>query len=232
MAKIKTSAVIPAAGSGKRLNSKTKKQYLEIQDKPLLFYTLRVFQVSDDIDEIIVVAPKKDLTHTLDNIVKKFGFSKVKSVVEGGAERQDSVKNGFDAVSAGTEIVVIHDAARPVINTELINKVVESAAGNGSAISALQVTDTLKMAFDGVVKNTFPRENFWRSQTPQAFNYNILKECYDRKLIDESIFTDEAQMVEFAGFEVSLVEGLQYNIKITTNDDFKLAGFLLKEFNV
>ncbi len=232
MAKIKTSAVIPAAGSGKRLNSKTKKQYLEIQDKPLLFYTLRIFQESKDIDEIVVVAPKNDLTHTRENIVEKFGFSKVKCVVEGGMERQDSVKNGFDNISADTDIVVIHDAARPFINTELIKRVVESATQKGSAITALQITDTLKMAFDGVVKNTFPRENFWRSQTPQAFNYNILNECYDRKLIEESIFTDEAQMVEFAGFEVSLVEGLEYNIKITTNDDFKIAGFLLKEFNV
>jgi len=232
MAKIKTSAIIPAAGSGKRLKSKTKKQYLKIQGKPLLFYTLQVFQKSKNIDEIVVVAPKNELTLTRKGIVEKFKFSKVKCVVEGGIERQDSVKNGFDSISADTDIVVIHDAARPLINIDLINKVVSSAGKNGSAITALQITDTLKMAAEGVVKNTFPRENFWRSQTPQAFNYNILNECYDRKLNEEAIFTDEAQMVEYAGFEVSLVEGWEYNIKITTNDDFKLAGFLLKEFNV
>ena len=232
MAKIKTSAIIPAAGSGKRLKSKTKKQYLEIQGKPLLYYTLRVLHKSKNIDEIVIVAPKNDLTFTRKDIVEKFEFSKVKCVVEGGIERQDSVKNGFDSISTDTDIVVIHDAARPLINVDLIKKVVASAGKNGSAITALQITDTLKMAVEGVVKNTFPRENFWRSQTPQAFNYNILNECYDRKLNEEAIFTDEAQMVEYAGFEVSLVEGWEYNIKITTNDDFKLAGFLLKEFNV
>jgi len=232
MAKIKTAAIIPAAGSGKRLNGKKKKQYLEIQDKPLLFYTLDIFQKSNDIDEIVVVAPISDLNHTKKNIIDKYGFSKVICVVEGGRERQDSVKNGFDNLTADTEIVVIHDAARPLINVSLIKKVVKSAVDNGSVITALQITDTLKMAVDGIVKNTFPRENFWRSQTPQAFKYNILNECYDRKLNEEAIFTDEAQMVEYAGFEVSIVEGWEYNIKITTNDDFKLAGFLLKEFNV
>lgn len=232
MPKIKTSVIIPAAGSGKRLKNETKKQFLDIQGKPLLFYTLRVFQKSKDIDEIVIVAPKNNLTLTRRDIVEKFNFSKVKCVVAGGIERQDSVKNGFDSISTDTDIVVIHDAARPLINIDLINKVVRNADKNGAAISALQITDTLKMAADGVVKNTFPRENFWRSQTPQAFKYNILNECYDRKLNEEAIFTDEAQMVEYAGFEVSLVEGWEYNIKITTNDDFKLAGFLLKEFNV
>ena len=232
MAKIKTSAIIPAAGSGKRLRNKTKKQFLDIQGKPLLFYTLGLFQKSKDIDEIIIVAPKKDLTLTRKEIVEKYKFSKVVSVVAGGTERQDSVKNGFDSISTDTDVVVIHDAARPLINLELIHNVVSKADKNGAAITALQITDTLKMAFDGVVKNTFPRENFWRSQTPQAFKYNILNECYDRKLNEEAIFTDEAQMVEFAGFEVYLVEGWEYNIKITSNDDLKLVGFLLKEFNV
>jgi len=114
----------------------------------------------------------------------------------------------------------------------MIDKVIQSAKDNGSTIVAVPVTDTLKMALDGVVKNTFPRENFWRAQTPQAFNYNILHECYDRKLNEEAIFTDEAQMVEYAGFEVNIVEGLEYNIKITTNEDFILAGFLLNEIYV
>ena len=156
----------------------------------------------------------------------------MKSVVTGGRERQDSVKMGFDGLTPDTDIVVIHDAARPLINTALIKEVVEKAADKGSAIAAVQVKDTLKMAADGVVKNTFPRESFWRAQTPQAFNYNILNECYERKLNEEAIFTDEAQMVEYAGFEVNIVEGLEYNIKITTSDDFKLAGFLLRELNV
>lgn len=232
MANIKTSAIIPAAGSGKRLKGNKKKQYLEIQDKPLLFYTLRVFQNSPDINEIVLVAPKSDLNHTKKNIVEKYGFSKVSCVVEGGSERQDSVKNGFDNVADDTDIVVIHDAARPLINDSIIKRVVNSARENGSSITALQITDTLKMAVNGVVKNTYPRENFWRSQTPQAFRYSILNECYERKLNEEAIFTDESQMVEYAGFEVSVVDGWEYNIKITTNEDFKLAGFLLKEFDV
>jgi len=232
MANLKTSAIIPAAGSGKRLNNKQQKQYLEIQGKPLLFYTLQIFQKSDRIDEIVVVAPKDNIEHTRKKIVEKFNFSKVKCVVEGGEERQDSVHYGFKNVSPDMDIVVIHDAARPLINIDLLDKVIQSAKDNGSAIAAVPVTDTLKMVLDGVVKNTFPRENFWRAQTPQAFNYNILHECYDRKLNEEAIFTDESQMVEYAGFEVNLVEGWEYNIKITTDEDFILAGFLLNEINV
>ena len=180
----------------------------------------------------MVVAPRGDLTHTRKNIVEKFNFSKVNCVVAGGRERQDSVKKGFDSVSPDTDIIVIHDAARPLINTALLKEVVKQAVDKGSAIAAVQVKDTLKMAAHGVVKNTFPRENFWKAQTPQAFNYNVLNECYERKLNEEAIFTDEAQMVEYAGFEVNVVEGLEYNIKITTDDDFKLAGFLLRELNV
>jgi 2-C-methyl-D-erythritol 4-phosphate cytidylyltransferase len=232
MANLKTSAIIPAAGSGKRLNNKQKKQYLEIHGKPLLFYTLHIFQKSEHIDEIVIVAPKGNIEHTRKKIVDKFNFHKVKCVVEGGEKRQDSVLNGFNNVSPDTDIVVIHDAARPLINIDMIDKVIQSAKDNGSTIAAVPVTDTLKMALDGVVKNTFPRENFWRAQTPQAFNYNILHECYDRKLNEEAIFTDEAQMVEYAGFEVKIVEGLEYNIKITTNEDFILAGLLLNEINV
>jgi 2-C-methyl-D-erythritol 4-phosphate cytidylyltransferase len=232
MANLKTSAIIPAAGSGKRLNNKQKKQYLEIQGKPLLFYTLQIFQKSDHIDEIVIVAPKDKIEHTRKKIVEKFNFGKVKCVVEGGEERQDSVQKGFKNVSPYMDIVVIHDAARPLINIDLLDKVIQSAKDNGSAIAAVPVTDTLKMALDGVVKNTFPRENFWRAQTPQAFNYNILHECYDRKINEEAIFTDESQMVEYAGFEVNLVEGWEYNIKITTNEDLILAGFLLNVINV
>ena len=232
MAKIKTAAVIPAAGSGKRLKSKNKKQFMEIGGKPLLYYTLRVFQDCKNIDEIVVVAPKGDITRTRKDIVEKFAFTKVKSVVKGGTERQDSVKIGFDALSPDTDIVVIHDAARPLINKALIDNVVNVAAEKGSAITAVRVTDTLKMAVNGVVKNTFPRENFWRAQTPQAFNYGILSECYDRKLNEEAVFTDEAQMLEYAGFEINIVEGIEQNIKITGSSDFKLATLLLREFNV
>lgn len=232
MAKIKTAAVVPAAGSGKRLDSKKKKQYLDIQGKPLLFYTLNALQNSNDIDEIVVVAPRGDLTHTRKNIVGKFNFEKVISVVAGGSERQDSVKKGFEAISADTDIVLIHDAARPLLNEILIKEVISVAEEKGSAIAAVSIKDTLKMAADGIVRNTFPRENFWRAQTPQAFNYNILNECYERKLDEEAIFTDEAQMVEYAGFEVNIVEGPEYNIKVTTPDDFKLAGFLLSNSNV
>ena len=232
MAKIKTAAVIPAAGSGKRLKSKNKKQFMEIGGKHLLYYTLRVFQDCKNIDEIVVVAPKGDITRTRKDIVEKFAFTKVKSVVKGGTERQDSVKIGFEALSRDTDIVVIHDAARPLINKRLINSVVNVAAEKGSAIAAVRVTDTLKMAVNGVVKNTFPRENFWRAQTPQAFDYAILNECYDRKLNEEAVFTDEAQMLEYAGFEINIVEGIEQNIKITDSSDFKLASLLLREFNV
>lgn len=229
MANTKTSAIIPAAGSGRRLNNKQKKQYIEIWDKPLLFYPLDAFHKSEKVDEIVVVAPGSDIKYTREDIVDKYSFGKVKCVVEGGSERQDSVKAGFQNISRDTDIVVIHDAARPVINTGLIERVILSAIENGCAISAVPVTDTLKMAVNGIVRNTFPRENFWRSQTPQAFRYEVLFECYEKKLDEEAVFTDEAQIAEYAGFVVSIVEGSEQNIKITDTNDFKLAEFLLKE---
>ena len=232
MANFKTSAIIPAAGSGKRLDKKQKKQYLEIRDKPLLYYPLEVFHRSEKIDEIVIVVPREDIERTEENIVKRYDFNKVKCVVEGGAERQDSVKKGFENISDDTDVIVIHDAARPVINPRLIESVIMSAIDNDCAITAVPVTDTLKMAVDGVVKNTFPRENFWRSQTPQAFRYEVLFECYEKKLDEDAVFTDEAQIAEYAGFQVAIVEGSEQNIKITDINDFKLAEYLLKESNV
>lgn len=227
MASIFTSAIIPAAGTSTRLNQETKKQFIDICGFPLIFYPLKSFQESELIDEIVLVTSEEEIQYVEKDIVEKYSFSKVKEVVIGGALRQDSVREGFNAVSEIADFVVIHDAARPLIGPEHINNLINEAKDKNCVITAMPVKDTLKIAIDGIVKNTYPRDNFWRSQTPQVFRYEILKRCYDMGLLENAEFTDEAQLVEYAGFEVNIIVGSEYNIKITTDDDLNLAKLII-----
>lgn len=230
MVKIKTTAIIPAAGFGNRLSGKVKKQFKPLSGKPLLYYSVNTFQYSHCIDEIVLVVPKEDIEFTRNNIVKKYSFNKVKKLIKGGEERYISVQNGFKAISGDTKIVVIHDAARPFVSSSTIEYVVNNAQEYGSAITSLLVKDTLKEVYpnDNKIKKTVSRENIWRSQTPQAFKYEILKEAYEKSEIEELEITDESQLVEHAGYDVKIIKGSELNIKITTSEDLELAESIIK----
>lgn len=226
---MKTVAVIPAGGSGKRLKSHIAKQYLLLDGVPVLVQTLRAFQNSPDIDEIILALPAEDIVHIRQELVEKYSLTKIVNAVPGGAQRQDSVKNGLDAIKGDCGIVVIHDAVRPFVTEELISRVVGEAKATGAAVAGVKTKDTIKeVGENDIVGRTVPREKLWLVQTPQAFQYELLKEAY-KSACDEKFYgTDDASLVERMGKEVKMVEGFYENIKITTNEDMQTADALMK----
>jgi 2-C-methyl-D-erythritol 4-phosphate cytidylyltransferase / 2-C-methyl-D-erythritol 2,4-cyclodiphosphate synthase len=229
---MKTVAIIPAGGAGKRLKSHIAKQYLLLDSLPVLVQTLKVFQDSKEIDEIILALPPEDLVHIRQELAEKYCLTKVTIVVAGGKERQDSVKNCLEAIEGKSDIVVVHDAVRPFVTEEFISKVIDAAKVTGAAITGVKVKDTIKeIKEDEMVLTTVPRNNLWLTQTPQAFKFDLLKEAY-KTAYDENYYgTDDASLVERMGKEVKVVEGSYENIKITTNEDMKIASALMKKRN-
>lgn len=227
---MKTVAIIPAGGSGKRLGSGIAKQYLSLQSLPVLVHTLLVFQKSDFIDEIVLVVPEDDLVSVREQIVENYELTKVSDVIAGGRERQDSVQNGLRAVSEACDVVVIHDGVRPFVTEEMIARVVIVAAEEGAASIGVAAKDTIKEATDEcVVKATLPRRNLWQTQTPQAFQYDLLRRAFAKAGDDHFYGTDDASLVERAGAKVRMIAGSYENIKITTPEDLIVAEALMNE---
>lgn len=194
----------------------------------MLAKTLSVFQAVSAIDAIVVIVPSGDEAYCRDEIVERYGLSKVTRIVAGGATRQESVACGLRALGRDVTMAVIHDAARPFVMTALLERVIDAAAASGAAIAALPVVDTLKRRSptDGGAI-TVDRDGLWAAQTPQAFRHSLLIEAYERAAADGFIGTDDASLVERLGQPVTLVEGHPTNIKITTPDDFQVAAELL-----
>lgn len=225
-------AVVLAGGSGKRMNSDVKKQYINLCGKPVLYYALAAFERSN-VDGIVVVAGKDDINFVRSDIIKKYNLSKITAVVEGGKERYNSVYNGLCAID-DTRIVLVHDGARPFVSTRLINEMIEVTKKCGASIAAVRVKDTIKSSDENnCVAHTLPRENLWQVQTPQAFDYKKLKKAYelmfDMNLTED--ITDDAMVWErFAGAAaVRIVEGSYSNIKITTPDDLVFGRAIITE---
>jgi len=226
----KCAAVVLAAGAGKRMQSATKKQFLLIKEKPIIFYSLKAFEESL-VDEIILVTSEDDVVYCKEEIVNKYGFSKVKDVVVGGKERYHSVAAGLEAVS-DCDYVFIHDAARPMLTQEIINRSYESVVSRNACVVGMPVKDTIKIADEkGFIAQTPNRSMVWMIQTPQVFAYPLIKEAYELLLLQEEELiakgiqiTDDAMVVEtLMGHPVKLVEGSYENIKITTPDDLQIA---------
>ncbi len=230
MANLSVAAVITAGGLGKRFGGTVIKQFSEIDGKPILAHAAGHFEDCELIHEIVLVVPEGWIDFTSTEIVSKYGLRKVRGIIGGGAERQDSVENGFKSLSQGVDIVVVHDGVRPFISTELIERVITEASNHGSAISAIPCTDTIKNATsEDYINNTISRNGIWFAQTPQAFRYDVLKDAYRKASDDGFIGTDESLLVERAGHKVKLVEGSRYNIKITTQEDIRFGEFIAKE---
>ncbi len=204
------------------------KQYLQLGGRPVIINTLALFQRSSLIDEIILVSPpvEVDLTRQL---VDEAALTKVIRIVEGGKERQDSIRNGLNSLDYSTEIVVIHDGVRPFLKEEHLEATIEAAREYGAALLAVPVKDTVKEAGNSFVGRTVPRENLWLAQTPQVFSYEIIKEAYHYAEEKKVIGTDDSSLVEHMGREVRIVTGSYENIKITTPEDLIFAEALLKE---
>ena len=235
----KRTAIVLSAGSGKRMNSDTKKQYLLIKDKPIIYYSLNVFQQSSIIDEIILVASADDIDFVRDEIVEKYGFTKVINIVAGGRERYNSVYNGLKCCG-DSEYVFIHDGARPFITEEILSRAMNVLKECGSAVVGMPVKDTIKIVNDNLeVTDTPNRKTVWQVQTPQCFRADIAISAYERLIYEEESgalktrgiqVTDDAMVVETfyksdseALGGVKLVEGSYENIKITTPEDLKIA---------
>jgi 2-C-methyl-D-erythritol 4-phosphate cytidylyltransferase/2-C-methyl-D-erythritol 2,4-cyclodiphosphate synthase len=198
-----------------------------IAGEPLISYTLRAFQDSPQVDEIVLVVRPDELSVTRD-LVESRGFSKVKSITPGGEVRQDSVRNGLAEVSADSGIVAIHDGARPLITRETIASTIEAADTDGAAIAAVPVIDTIKSSLDGLfVNSTLDRQTLYAVQTPQTFQRGIIMEAYDRAYADCYYGTDDACLVERLGIPVRIVQGSYENIKVTTPTDLRIAESLL-----
>ena len=225
---MKTVAVIPAGGSGKRMGGRIPKQYLSLSGTPILVYTLRIFQYSSLVDRIILAVPKDDLTDVRANIVDRYGLSKVSFIVPGGKERQDSVRNALHYVDDEAEIVVVHDGVRPLVTTALIEKVIKKAGEMGAVASGLDIKDTVKrIDREGRIAETIPRDFLWLTQTPQAFRREIIIEAYRRAYREGFYGTDDASLVERTGVPVWMVLGDKNNIKVTTKEDLVLCEMML-----
>lgn len=226
----KTTAIVLAAGRGKRMESDIPKQYLLIEGKEVLFYTLRAFEDSE-VDEVILVTGKEEIAFCENEIVKKYGFRKVSKVIAGGAERYDSVYEGIYAAN-DAEILLIHDGARPLVTPEIIRAVKESAIRDKNCTTGMPVKDTIKVVDpEGYATGTPDRKTLWMIHTPQGFDAAVIREAHElfRKDPNPGNITDDTMLVEkYLNLPTKMVEGSYKNIKVTTPEDILLAGVLLK----
>jgi 2-C-methyl-D-erythritol 4-phosphate cytidylyltransferase/2-C-methyl-D-erythritol 2,4-cyclodiphosphate synthase len=221
----KVMAVVPAAGSGTRMGAGPAKQFLSLGGAPVLSRTLMALEKTPVVEAVVVIAPPGGEADLGARCIDPYGFSKIAAMVPGGAERQDSVSAGV-AVAAefGSEWVLVHDAARPLVKPELFARVLEAAQTTGAAVAALPCQDTIKQARDGgLVQQTLDRSRLWQIQTPQGFRVDLLQKALQRAEREGFKATDEAGLMERAGHEVRLVLGAKENLKITTPEDLRLA---------
>lgn len=237
MNRFKTTAVILAAGQGKRMHSNTHKQYLLIKDKPVLYYSLKAFEDSM-IDDIVVVVGKGEEKFCEKEMIDKYGFCKIRAIVEGGAERYHSVAYGIRSINWACNYVFIHDGARPFVNNTIIKRAYDEVIQSKACVAAMPVKDTIKIADkDGFVAETPDRSRVWQIQTPQVFEKDLITSAYEKllsqegRLLSEGItVTDDAMVVEyFMHTPVKLIQGSYENIKITTPEDLKIAEIFLDE---
>lgn len=229
MPQVRTTALIPCAGKGKRMGNAVNKLYLDLGGRPLLAYTLDLFQSNSLITEIVLVAAESEIEYCRREIVDKYGFSKVKHLIPGGGERQESVSNGLQHIEREAELVLIHDGARPFLDNNTLNRAVAAGWEKGAAVVGVPVKDTVKIvAEDYSVKTTPPRQFLWLAQTPQVFRKDIIVKAYAEAANKGWTGTDDASLVEELGLPVYMVPGEYTNIKITTPEDLLLAGEILK----
>ena len=219
--KYSCTAIVLAAGQGRRMGTDLPKQFLPLCGKPVLWYSLNCFQNSDLTDRIILVCGKEWIGYCEEEIVRKYGLSKVKTITEGGENRYDSVYNGLKAC-ADTEFVMIHDGARPFITDGILRRGLLGAEKTGACVIGMPSKDTVKIADqDGFIKETPQRSSVWIIQTPQVFRYSLIREAYGQIMKSGTVnVTDDAMVVEQTlGTKIALAEGSYENLKVTTPDD-------------
>ncbi len=218
---MKTIAIIPAGGKGIRSGFTAPKQYLKFFGKELIVYTLEIFQKNKSIDEIIIAAEKSYIP-LLQKLKSKYKLTKIKKIVEGGKERQDSVFNALSSISPDkNDLIAVHDAARPLLPAKVLTNAVASAKRNGSALVVVKARDTL-IKGEKVVESYLDRNKIYLVQTPQIFKHKDLSEAMEKARKEKFYGTDESVLIKRVGKRINIVEGSIINFKITTNEDIKL----------
>lgn len=225
---MKTSAVIVAAGSSIRFGGPMPKQFVAVAGRPMLAWTVDRFERARSIDEIVLVVAEDQILFTGEKVINRYGFTKVTRVVPGGTRRQESVLKGLESLPISTKLVAIHDGARPLVSPDDIDAAVASAGREKAVILAARVSDTVKRVTDGYVMSTQERNDLWLAQTPQVFEYNLILECHRRAARENTEVTDDASLIESAGFKVCVVEARSPNLKVTDRADLKVVEALLK----
>ena len=220
--------IVPAAGSGSRMGTRVKKQFLLLNGLPVLAHTLRSLEEMPEVREIIPVVPEAEMEECLEMCVDSQGLKKVRRVVPGGRERQDSVRNGLMAMEPPGGWVMVHDGVRPFVTREMVSALIIALDGCDGAVIAVPAKDTLKeVGPDRLVRKTLDRRLLWHIQTPQAFPYRVIADAFRKAYADGFYGTDEASLVERYGGSVKVVAGSYANIKITTPEDMILATAIL-----
>ncbi len=221
-------AIIPAAGLGVRMGGGTPKQFLSLEGVPIFIHTLRKFATSDAIDDIYLSLRAEDMERARRDIDREH-FRKPVRLVAGGASRQETVARALDEAPADAEVVVVHDAVRPFVDLEMIERIVAAARKDGAAIFGIPSVDTVKQVERQLVFGTIPRERIVLAQTPQAFRASIIREAFTRAAADGFYGTDEASLVERLGEAVTALMGSDRNIKITKPSDLPLARLYIAQ---
>ncbi|MGK9370010.1 2-C-methyl-D-erythritol 4-phosphate cytidylyltransferase [Melioribacter sp. Ez-97] len=225
---MKVYAIIPAGGTGTRINAPVPKQFIRVNGKEIIAYTLEKFQKSSIINKIIVAA-HKDYIGRLEDLRDKYSLDKLKDIVAGGTERQFSVYNALNSIddASDDDIVIVHDAVRPLVTEAILNSSVNAAIEFGCFVTAIKAKDTL-IEGNEFVYSYADRSKYFYAQTPQGARYGIFKEAFKKAAADNFLGTDESTLFHRNGNKVKIVEGSSLNFKITTGDDLKLFELLLK----
>lgn len=221
--------VIVAAGSGSRMKRDINKQFIKLDGKEIIAYTIEKFYKSEDIDDIVIVIKENEEKYFIENIINKYGFDNIK-LAYGGKERQDSVYNGIKKLNRNCEIVLIHDGARPFVNEDIIKNSIKETKENNAVVVGVPVKDTIKIVnSDGNIVDTPNRSLLWSVQTPQSFKYEIITKAYEYAYSNDYYGTDDAMLVEHIGYNVKMIEGSYDNIKITTEEDLHFGIQILNK---
>ena len=229
---MQATVLIPAAGTGRRMGGSISKQYLELAGKPILAHTLSLFENHPLIENIYLLVPPDDISYCQQQIIDRYGFSKVRRIVAGGTERQDSVRNGLDALAEDgltqpQQPILIHDGARPLFDCQRLSTLIDIVCQTGACIIGVPVKDTIKDVENNKITGSPDRSRLWQAQTPQGFHYQLIREAFDRAADDGFTATDDASLVERLGHPVQILEGDYRNIKVTTPEDILIAAALL-----
>lgn len=221
--------VIVAAGSGSRMKRDINKQFIKLDGKEIIAYTIEKFYKSEDIGDIVIVIKENEEKYFIENIINKYGFDNIK-LAYGGKERQDSVYNGIKKLNRNCEIVLIHDGARPFVNEDIIKNSIKETKENNAVVVGVPVKDTIKVVdSDGNIVDTPNRSLLWSVQTPQSFKYEIITKAYEYAYSNDYYGTDDAMLVEHIGYNVKMIEGSYDNIKITTEEDLHFGIQILNK---